>query len=350
MTPAKRNNGGRSDAPTMNDVARAASVSVATVSALINGTAKVSPKLTQRIEDAIAQIGYERNAIARSLKMGMTHTIGLTVTDIRNPFFTDLVSTIQFVLSRAGYAVMVCSNDETPELQEQQIRLLLDRAVDGLIIAPAGEDVILKELLTSVRRPVVMVDRTCDGLDIDTVTLDNRKAAFDAISYLLTLGHRRIGFISGPQHASTGRDRLDGYRAALAAGGVPFAPELVEGGNFGEVDGYRAAMKLLSQRQRPSAVFSANNLMTIGTMKAVRDIGLKCPEDISVACFDDFPWADVFHPQLTTVAQPVQDMAEHAAALLLDRLSGKSDEAPRHLVLRGQLIVRESCRPLARSS
>ncbi len=345
MTSGKRNNGGKSDAPTMNDVAKAADVSVATVSALINGTAKVSPKLTRRIEDAIALIGYERNAIARSLKTGTTHTIGLTVTDIRNPFFTDLVSTIQHVLNRAGYAVMVCSNDEDPQLQEEQIRLLLDRAVDGLIIAPAGEDAILTRLLAAVRKPVVMVDRTCDALEIDTVVLDNRKAALDAVNYLLTLGHRRIGYISGAPHTSTGRDRLAGYREALAAAGVPFAAELVEAGNFREADGYRAAMKLLSQRDRPSAIFSANNLMTIGAMKAVRDIGLNCPTDISVACFDDFPWADVFHPQLTTIAQPVRTIGEHAAALLLDRLAGKAGDAPRQLVLRGRLIVRESCRP-----
>ncbi len=347
MAKSRQRTRGTADAPTMNDVASAAGVSVATVSALINGTAKVSPALTRRIEEAIAAIGYERNAIARSLRMGATRTVGLTVTDIRNPFFTDLVSTVQHILSRAGYAVMVCSNDETPELQQEQIKLLLDRAVDGLIIAPTGEDSDLQQLLSSVRKPVVMIDRTCDGLEIDTVTLDNRKAARDATSYLLTLGHRRIGFISGPQHASTGRDRLDGYRQALAAGGVAFAPELVEEGNFREADGYRATTKLLAQRERPSALFSANNLMTIGAMKAVRDIGLNCPSDVSVACFDDFPWADVFHPQLTTVAQPVQQLAEHAAALLLDRLSGKSDEAPRQLVLRGQLIIRESCRPFA---
>ncbi|PIP00575.1 LacI family transcriptional regulator [uncultured Pleomorphomonas sp.] len=332
----------------MLDVARTAQVSVATVSALINGTTRVSPALTQRIEAAISAIGYERNAIARSLKLGATNTIGLMVSDIRNPFFTDIVATIQYALNRVGYAVMVCSSDENTELQDMQIKLLLDRAVDGLIIAPAGEDVMLKDFLASVRRPMVIVDRTCEGLDVDTVTLDNRKAVLDATSYLIGLGHRRIGYIAGPLITSTGRDRLAGYRDALAAAEVPYVDELVQDGDSREAGGYRAAMQLLTQRDRPSAIFSANNLMTIGAMRAIRDAGLSCPDDISVACFDDFPWADVFRPHLTTIAQPVQAIGEYAANLLLDRLSGKADEAPRRLVIQGRLIVRESCRALAR--
>lgn len=332
----------------MLDVARAAQVSVATVSALINGTTKVSPALTQRIEAAISAIGYERNAIARSLKLGATKTIGLLVTDIRNPFFADIVATIQYTLNRAGYAVMVCSSDEDTALQDMQVKLLLDRAVDGLIIAPAGEDVMLKDFLASVRRPMVIIDRTCEGLDADTVTLDNRKAVLDATSYLVGLGHRRIGYIAGPLITSTGRDRLAGYRDALADAGVPYVEELVQGGDSREAGGYRAAMQLLTQRDRPSAIFSANNLMTIGTMRAIRDVGLSCPDDISVACFDDFPWADVFRPHLTTIAQPVQAIGEYAANLLLDRLFGQTDEAPRQLVVQGRLIVRESCRALAR--
>ena len=332
----------------MLDVARAAQVSVATVSALINGTTKVSPALTQRIEAAISAIGYERNAIARSLKLGATKTIGLLVTDIRNPFFADIVATIQYALNRVGYAVMVCSSDEDTALQDMQVKVLLDRAVDGLIIAPAGEDVMLKDFLASVRRPMVIIDRTCEGLDVDTVTLDNRKAVLDATSYLIGLGHRRIGYIAGPLITSTGRDRLAGYRDALAMAALPYIAEFVQDGDSREAGGYRAAMQLLTQRDRPSAIFSANNLMTIGAMRAIRDAGLSCPDDISVACFDDFPWADVFRPHLTTIAQPVQAIGEHAARLLLDRLSAKADEAPRRLVMQGRLIVRESCRALAR--
>lgn len=331
----------------MLHVAEAARVSVATVSAVINGTASVSPELTLRIEQAIRDIGYKRNAIARSLRLGTTRTIGLTVADITNPFFTDVVSVVQDVLHRAGYAVMLCCNEENIDVQDEQVRLLLDRMVDGLIIAPAGDDANLKRILAGTTIPVVLIDRVCDGVEADQVVLDNRRAVFDATSYMLGLGHRRIGYISGSLDTSTGRDRLAGYHDALAATGLAGRDELVRLGNFREADAYNAALQLLTLADRPTALFSANNLMVIGVMKAIRDIGLSCPEDVSVACFDDFAWADVFRPQLTTVAQPVRAIGEQAARLILDRLAGTVIDAPRRLVLQGRLMVRNSCRPHA---
>ncbi|RUU29274.1 LacI family DNA-binding transcriptional regulator [Mesorhizobium sp. M6A.T.Ce.TU.016.01.1.1] len=330
----------------MLHVAQVARVSVATVSALINGTATVSPELSQRIEQAIRDIGYKRNAIARSLKMGTTRTIGLTVPHITNPFFTDVVSVIQQAFDRAGYAVMLCCTDEDLNTQDDQIRLLLDRMVDGLIVARVGDGAILKGIVDDANVPVVLLDRVCEGVDTDTVVLDNQRAVFDAITYLIDLGHRRIGYISGSFDISPMHDRMTGYREALQAAGLPVENELIRFGNFHEVDGYNATMQLLSLHDRPSAIFSANNPMVIGTMKAIRDIGLSCPEDISVACFDDFPWSDVFQPQLTTVAQPVQAIGEQAANLLLDRLAGNRDAPPRKLALKGRLMIRNSCRPL----
>jgi LacI family transcriptional regulator len=194
---------------------------------------------------------------------------------------------------------------------------------------------------------VVLIDRVCDGVEADQVVLDNRRAVFDATSYMLGLGHRRIGYISGSLDTSTGRDRLAGYHDALAAVGLAGRDELVRLGNFREADAYNAALQLLTLADRPTALFSANNLMVIGVMKAIRDIGLSCPEDVSVACFDDFAWADVFRPQLTTVAQPVRAIGEQAARLILDRLAGTVIDAPRRLVLQGRLMVRNSCRPHA---
>nr|MBA3448811.1 substrate-binding domain-containing protein [Pseudaminobacter sp.] len=226
-----------------------------------------------------------------------------------------------------------------------QIKLLLDRMVDGLIIAPAGDDANLRRILEGTDVPVVLIDRIFDGVETDAVILDNQRAVQEATTYLVDLGHRRIGYISGSLGTSTGRDRLAGYHAALDAAGIENHDEFVRSGNFRQADGYKAAMQLLTLPDRPSAIFSANNLMVIGVMKAIRDIGLSCPEDISVACFDDFPWADVFRPQLTTVAQPVQAIGEQAAQLLLDRLGGKTDAPPRRLILHGRLVVRNSCRP-----
>lgn len=327
----------------MNDVAAAAGVSIATVSAFLNGTTNVSPRTVERVEAAIRKTGYKRNAIARSLKMGKTHTVGLTVPHITNPFFTQVVSIIQQVFDRAGYAVMLFCTDEQLDNQDDHIRLLLDRMVDGLIVARVGDDRKFKELVDGARVPVVLIDRLCQGVNVDSVTLDNRRAVFEAIGYLIELGHRRIGFISGNVDISTIHDRGEGYRDALDAGGLAFDPKLIELGDFHQDDGYRAAMRLLMLPDRPTALFSANNPMVVGAMKAVRDLGLRCPDDISVACFDDFDWADVFEPQMTTITQPVEAIGEQAARFLLDRLSGSAPAEPRAVRLQGRLIVRTSC-------
>ena len=329
----------------MLDVAEVAQVSVASVSAVVNGNAVVSPALKARIEKAIRDTGYKRNAIARSLKLGTTRTIGLTVPHITNPFFTEVVSVIQQAFDRAGYAVMLCCTDEDLDNQDDQIRLLLDRMVDGLIIARVGEDAGLKRLIEGSNVPVVLIDRLCKGVEVDSVTLDNQRAVFDAVTNLIHLGHRRIGYISGSFDISTIHDRLEGYYQALREAGIPAAAELVRSGNFREADGYDVAIQLLNLPDRPSAIFSANNPMMIGAMKAIRDMGLSCPEDISAACFDDFPWSDVFAPQLTTVGQPVRALGEQAAKLLLDRLGGNRDAAARKIVMQGRWNLRSSCRP-----
>jgi LacI family transcriptional regulator len=338
----------KSSAPTMIDVAQSAGVSIATVSAFVNGSANVSAELRQRIETAIRDIGYKRNAIARSLKMGTTHTIGLTVPHITNPFFTEVVSVIQQAFDRAGYAVMLFCTDEHLHNQDDQIGLLLDRMVDGLIVARVGDDAKFREIIGGASVPVVLIDRLCRGVETDAVVLDNRQAVFEAISYMIGLGHRRIGYISGDVDVSTIRERGEGYRRAMEAAGLPVPDELVRLGDFHEADGYRAAMQLLMLPDRPTAIFSANNPMVVGAMKALRDLGLTCPDDISVACFDDFAWADVFQPQMTTIAQPVQAIGEQAARLMLDRLGGKAPAEPRIVTLRGRLMIRNSCAPARR--
>ncbi|MBY5758738.1 LacI family transcriptional regulator [Rhizobium leguminosarum] len=336
-------------APTMLDVAATAGVSVATVSAFVNGTVPVSTELRGRIEQAIRSIGYKRNAIARSLKIGTTKTIGLVIADITNPFFTDVTSVIQDVLHRSGYAVMLCCTDEDPAVQDEQISLLLDRMVDGLIIAPAGDDHALERMLSGADIPIVLIDRICGGINADAVVLDNQRAVQDAINYLISLGHRRIGYISGSLDTSTGIGRLAGYKAALESAGIPISDDLIRFGNFRERDAYNAAIQLLVQSDRPSALFSANNLMVIGVMKAIRDTGLRCPDDISVSSFDDFPWADVFQPNLTTIAQPVQTIGEQAARLILGRIAHRGDQPPQRIVLSGRLMIRDSCRPVSDS-
>lgn len=325
-------------------VAEAAKVSIFTVSAVLNGTSVVSDQLRERVEEAIRVTGYKRNTVARSLKTGRTQTVGVVIGDITNPFYTDVVASIQQVLYRAGYAVMLCCNDRNVTLQRDHIAVLHDRMVDGLIISPTGDDEHLRTALEQTHLPIVLVDRILEGLACDSVIIDNRSAVIKAMRYLLSLGHRRIGFVAGMYESFTGRERLAGYHAALGESGVEYEPDLVQLGNFRIDDAYNAALRLMTAADPPTAIFSSNNLMVIGVMKALTDLGLSCPDDVSVAGLDDFPWADAFRPQLTTVAQPTRAIGEQAAHLLLERLDGRARGKARRIVLDGDLQVRQSCR------
>jgi LacI family transcriptional regulator len=339
----------KSTGPTMAAVAARAKVSIFTVSAVVNGTAIVGEERRQRVEKAIEAIGYKRNAIARSLKIGRTQTIGVVVGDITNPFYTDMVAVIQQELHRSGYAVMLCCNDRSAELQAEHISLLCNRMVDGLIISPVGNDQQLQAALNGAGIPIVLVDRILEGDQYDAVVLDNRSAVAKAMGYLFSLGHSRIGFIAGNSASYTGKERLAGYRTSLKQAGIPLEDNLCQPGGFRAEEAYTAALRLLTSLNPPTAIFPANNLMMIGAMKAVRDLGLNCPDDISVVGFDDFPWAEAFTPQMTTIAQPIRQMGEETVRLLVERLTDKTTRVPpRRVVLRGELKVRTSCRPLVK--
>ena len=345
--PLKRRTRASSKAPggpTMKAVAEAAKVSIFTVSAVLNGTSVVSDELRGRVEEAIRQTGYKRNSVARSLKTGRTQTVGVVIGDITNPYYTDVVAAIQQVLYRAGYGVMLCCNDRNVTLQTDHIAVLHDRMVDGLIISPTGDDEHLRVALEQTHLPVVLVDRILEGLECDSVIIDNRAAVIGAMRYLLSLGHRRIGFVAGMYESFTGRERLAGYHAAIGEAGVEYEPDLVQLGNFRIDDAYNATLRLMMLPNPPTAIFSSNNLMVIGAMKALTHLGLRCPDDVSLAGLDAIPWADAFSPQLTTVAQPTRGIGEQAAQLLLERLDGRATGKGRRIVLDGELKIRESCR------
>ncbi|MCW5233344.1 LacI family transcriptional regulator [Verminephrobacter eiseniae] len=332
-------------APTMVDVAKLAEVSLATVSAVINDSAPVSADRKKRVLDAIRRVGYQTNAIARSLKTGSTKTIGLMIADITNPFFTAVIHSIQEVAYHHGYGVMLCCSDEDPEKERLHLRLMSDRMVDALIIATAGETPPLRALIDSRRKPVVLIDRLLDGVATDAVVIDNVAAARDAVRYLVSLGHRRIGLITGKSTLSTARERYQGYCQALAEAGIAIENALVGAARFGSADGYGAAMGLLSLAERPTAIFASNNLSGIGLMRGIKDSGLRCPADISVACFDDFEWADVFEPRLTTLVQPTQAIGAQAMAIVLEHLQegAAPRSAARVVRMRAQLRIRDSC-------
>lgn len=327
---------------TARDIARTARVSTSTVSHVLNGTRWVSPELRERVIATADALGYEPDAIARSLRVRHSNTIGLLISDITNPFFTAVVRGVQDIVQARGYSLIVSNSDEDPDKEAAYLRVLTSRRVDGIIMAPAG---IPHPYLTRLARsafPLVFLDREVRDLSVAAALLDNRRAARDAMEHLLRLGHRRIALVAGRPQISSTEERITGYRNALEGSGVEYDERLVESGGSRIGEARNAVEKLLASGPRPTAMFVTNNLMTIGAMAGIRSSGLRVPDDISLVAIDDFSWSDVFEPRLTTVAQPTYELGRVAADLVLRRIAGDLDAASTRVVLPGHLIVRDS--------
>lgn len=331
---------------TIRDVAKRAQVSTATVSATLNRSAPVSPELQARVRLAVEELGYAPDGVARSLKTGTTALLGLLIPDITNPFFTELVRVVEAGAQAAGYALLLCDSNEDAAKELTYLRLMRTHRVAGLIWCPVGAaagDGGFGRALGSL--PLVMVDRAAPGIAADLVVIDNHRAGYLATDHLLALGHRRLATIAGPPHLLPAAERLRGFTDALGAHGVDPAAAPVGAGAFREAEAYASCRSLLERRPRPTGLFVANNHMLIGVMRAIADLGLVCPTDISVAAVDDFPWASAFNPRLTTVRQPVAAIGETALRLLLARIAGKV-QPPATRTLDCELIVRNSCAPV----
>ena len=328
--------------PNIYDVARRARVSAATVSAVLNESAFVSPGLKARVQAAVATLGYEPNLLARGLAKRQTKTIGMIVPDIANPFFPEVVRGAEDTVQTAGYTLLIASTDNDVEKEKLYLRLFLAKRVDGVILtkAPGRFPPDLQRAFARADVPIVLLARTVPGFATDTVEMDDRGAAYEGVMHLRRLGYRRIGFIGGLHGASTSRRRLDGYRAALRDARLRFDPALVVEGDFRVESGYRAGLELL--KRRPDAVFVGNYLMTVGFMEALRQYRMRCPDDVAVVTCDDHPWLDAFSPRLTTIDLPKRELGAAAARLLVDRLARRGGR-PRIVTLKNALRVRESC-------
>ncbi len=328
---------------TMKEVARLAGVSIATVSAALSGKNFVSSALKERVQAAVEELGYAPNAMASGLKRGATSLIGLIVPDITNPFFTEFVHGVQRRAVDAGYTVILGVSDDRAAREAQLIRLMRSHQAAGTIVVPCGSETDCLRLEShAADMPLVAVDNAPLGLNLDTVVLDNRKAAELATAHILSFGHRRIGIVTGPAHRYVARERVLGFEALLDRSGLAMPEENVSPGDFHVETGRDAALSLLSRTPRPTAIFVANNQMLIGVMQAVAQMGLSVPRDVSIASIDDFPWAEAFMPALTTVRQPVDRMAGAALESLLSRIRGDT-RPPQRIVMEPELVVRQSC-------
>lgn len=325
---------------TIKDVAAAAAVSTATVSRVLNGHPSASEATRRRVYDAVASLGYRPNGVARSLRVTRTATVGLVLGDVANPFFGELARAVEEEADAHGFSVIVGNADERPHRQERYIGSLLDRRVDGLLVVPtSGESPQLAEALLR-HTPVVLVDRALPGLDAPTVAVDGRAAIHDLVAHLTGVGHRRVGVIAGPQTLSTGRERLAAVTGALAARGVPVPAELVRYGDFQLTSGIRGAAGLLDLPEPPSVIFAADNLMALGALLEIRRRGLRIPDDVGLASFDDLPWFPLHSPPITAIAQPVTELGREAVTALRVLLDGGTSR-PRPL--RATFVARSSC-------
>ena len=328
--------------PNIYDVAKRARVSVATVSAVLNDSAFVSAGLKSRVESAVAMLGYQPNLLARSMAKQRTQTLGMIVPDIANPFFPEVVRGAEDTAHAAGYTLLIASSDNDLKKEEIYLRLFLAKRVDGIILtkAPGRLAPELQQALSRAGVPIVLLARTVPGFTTDVVELDDKGAAYEGVTHLLRLGYRRVGFIGGLHGASTSRRRLDGYKAALRDWKIKLDPALVAEGDFRVESGYQAGLALL--KAHPDAVFTANYLMTVGLMEALRQYRLQCPDDVALVTCDDYPWMDSFAPRLTTIDLPKRELGSAAAQLLVDRI-GKKGGRPRTVKLKNAMRVRESC-------
>ena len=329
-------------AASIYDVARESGVSVFTVSAVVNKKSHVGKKLRERVEAAIRKLNYRPNLIARSLAKQRTHTIGMIVPDIANPFFPMVVRGAEDAAQKHGYNLLLCNSDDNLDKEASAIELLLSKRVDGILLTKAAGDLLppLRQMIKEVNIPFVLVMRTYPKLTKDAVITDDYKGAYDAVCHLARAGRRRIGLISGPLKVSNAMARWQGFHDALKAQGLSFDPKLVIEGDYRIESGFRAGHALLSHH--PDGIYVANHLMTIGLLKAAEEMGLSCPDDFGLVSFDDYPWLGVFRPRLTTVELPKHQLGSEAAKLLIERIAGSRKKAVVRK-LQPELRIRESC-------
>jgi LacI family transcriptional regulator len=316
-----------------------------TVSRVINNSGYISPKTRERVERAVAELGYVPNALARSLHFKQTNTIALILTDITNPFFTTIARGVEDTASRYGFSVLFCNTDESPAEEAQYMNMLLQKQVDGVLLVPAGSTADSVVLLQERKIPVVVLDRRINGVPVDTVLCDSVHGAFQLTEYLLGLGHTRIAVLTGPEEISTASDRVAGYRTALTAAGMGTVDERIYYGQFSEEDGYRMACEALQMLPRPTALFAGNNFIAVGAYRALHESGLAVPRDVSLVAFDDLPRAFVLDPFLTVVGQSAYLMGQTATELLLKRLAGEPAQASEEIILPTEMIIRRSTGP-----
>ena len=327
---------------TIADVAKHAGVSVSTAARVLSGRGYASDETRRIVLEAARALGYVPNQIARSLRTRRTRTIGLLIGDVENSFYSTIAKNVESVATRAGYHVVLCNSDDDPEVEREYLKLLDGMRVDGLILTPTARNRRHLGYLRQNGTVIIQVDRRVEGLAADAILVDNEAGAYSGVEHLIEAGHDRIGILAGDVNVLTASHRLAGYERALREHALPVRSELIKVGSFHREHAIEDATELIGVEPRPTGIFAANNILAEACLIALADLGLRVPRDMSVVGFDDVPWMGMVNPPLTTVRQPVADVARSAAELMLRRLEGDGQAQPSTQVFRTELLVRGS--------
>ena len=329
---------------TIRDVAERAGVSTTTVSHVVNRTRKVDAGTAARVETAIRELGYRPNALARSMRRGRTHTIGIVLPDIANPFFGDLARSLEDLLFEAGYSAIICNSDGDGRKEAAYLDVLLAKKVDGLLLCAASQPSEHLRQAVASGAPTIVVDRELGDLPVSQVMVQNHRGGYLAGRHLIDLGHRDIAVIAGPASTGTSAQRLQGFRSALDEAGIAVPESRVFRGDFRAASGRAAMEGWLRADPPPTAVFAENDLMAVGALSAAHAADVDVPRDLSVVGFDGIAFGADVTPPLTTVAQSINEVAGTAVDLLFERLRDGTVEA-RRVELPVELLVRGTSAP-----
>ncbi|MFV0366403.1 MAG: LacI family DNA-binding transcriptional regulator [Mangrovibacterium sp.] len=328
----------------MNEVAKRAGVSIATVSRVLNNNESVNEDTRNKILAAIKELKYSPSRVAKRLrsKNGGGNMIGIMIPDISNPFYVEVLKGIESIAFEQGYVTIFCNFEQSEEKETAYLKILESEAIDGLIAASVNDVNPILERMLNAGLPVVCVDRDLKGVNVDLVQVDNEYGTYNAVSYLIKSGYKRIGYIGGLNTISTSKAREAGYCRALVESGLEVDESLVLDGDSSLESGASMAEQLLSLTNPPDALFCGNNLLTLGALKVINRRGIKVPEDIGIVGFDDMAWASSLNPPLTSVHQPAREIGRRAGDLLIQRIKNPNRPTAK-IVLETELRVRKSC-------
>ncbi len=332
---------------TIKDIARIAGVSHTTVSRALNDRSRIRDETKEKIVSIAKELNYRPNFMARGLVMKRTKTLGLVITTIANPFYTELAQGIEATAHRLGYNIILCSTHSDLKTENLDIDMLRSKGVDGILFTSAHMDDPNIVQLAKEGFPIVLVNRRTYNPtvkeNVDYVGIDNVNGGFLAVEHLVRLGHRRIGIIGGSSESSVGFERLQGGKKALSAYGLEGGDDYFLEGDFLKESGYRGGMKFIKMAEPPTSVFATNDYMALGVYQAVCEGGLKVPEDIAIVGFNDIEFTAMRGIELTTIGQKKYEMGALSVETLVDKIEGKKTGPPEEIILKPELIIRKTC-------